>query len=221
MNHRKIRAHEAEVNCVRYNPENTICATGSTDKKLHIWDMRSRNQQPVQTLNHAKDGITSISIDSHEIAASSLDGCVRQYDIRAGKMRTDNLGGHCMSVSYSNDENCLLVQSLDNKCRLFDKMNGELLNVYKEHKNSKYKTQSVFSKDDSLIIVGSEDHNVYIYDLVDANVKYVLKVKRKERKKKLNYLFTKKKCRDILMLCLVLHTLQMLKLLYLVQVIII
>lgn len=172
---RKIRAHDADINSVRYNPENTLCITCSADKKVNVWDMRSRSYQPVQTMADAKDGVTCLSVSTHEIAASSLDGCVRQYDVRAGKLRTDKIGGLMMGVSYSNDSNCLLVMSLDSKCRLFDKLNGELLNEYKGHRNIRYKSQSIFSNDDSMVISGSEDNQVYLYDLVEANVKYVLK----------------------------------------------
>lgn len=36
----QIRAHDAEINCVRYGPENGVALTGSTDKKVNIWDMK-------------------------------------------------------------------------------------------------------------------------------------------------------------------------------------
>lgn len=99
-------------------------------------------------------------MSKNEILVASLDGCVRQYDIRAGKMRTDKIGSTVMGATYSNDGNCILVSTLDNKVRLLDKMTGELLNDFSGHKNEKYKTQAILSNDDALVVSGSEDHNV-------------------------------------------------------------
>ncbi len=172
---RKIRAHDAEINCVRFSPDNSLALTGSTDKKVHIWDMRSRSNSPVQSLADARDGVCSVAVSKYEILVGSLDGVVRQYDIRAGKRRNDAIGATVMGAMYSNDGNCILVSTLDNRCRLFDKVTGELLNDYTGHRNAQYRTQSIFSTDDSLVISGSEDHLVFVWDLVEARVLQTLK----------------------------------------------
>jgi mitogen-activated protein kinase organizer 1 len=137
--------------------------------------LKSRNHSPIQSLGHARDGVSSISVSKNEILVASLDGCVRQYDIRAGKMRTDKIGATVMGATYSNDGNCILVSTLDNKIRLFDKTSGELLNDFSGHKNDTYKTQATLSNDDSLVVSGSEDQMVYVWDLVEARVLQTLK----------------------------------------------
>ena len=79
---------------------------------------------------------------------------MRRYDIRFGKLFTDTIGRKfkmlslivlvvlvlfcgvdCLphtepvtSVSFSRDGHCILVSSLDNRLRLLDKDNGEMLN---------------------------------------------------------------------------------------------
>jgi mitogen-activated protein kinase organizer 1 len=172
---RKIRAHEAEINCVRLSPDNSVVVTGSTDKKVHVWDMRSRSHTPIQTLGEARDGVSSVAAGKHEMLVGSLDGVVRQYDLRAGKLRSDKMGATVMGATYSNDGNCILVSTLDSKCRLLDKASGELLNEYAGHRNTQYRTQATFSSDDALVASGSEDQAVYVWDLVEARVKQVLK----------------------------------------------
>jgi mitogen-activated protein kinase organizer 1 len=172
---RKIRAHDGEVNCVQFSPDNAVALTGGGDAKVNIWDMRSRSFSPMQTLTDAKDGISSISVSKSEICVASLDGHVRQYDMRNGKLKTDVIGAPVMGACYSTDTNCILVSTLDDKVRLFDKLTGELLNEYRGHRNNKYKTQAILSRDDSMVLSGSEDFNIYVWDLVEAKIQAVLK----------------------------------------------
>lgn len=45
---RKIRAHDADVNCVRMDAESNVAVTGGADKKVHVWDLRSRSNAAMQ-----------------------------------------------------------------------------------------------------------------------------------------------------------------------------
>lgn len=48
---------------------------------------------PIQIMDDAKDSITSLFVGTYEIISGSLDERVRIYDIRAGRLRTDAIGG--------------------------------------------------------------------------------------------------------------------------------
>ena len=89
---------------------------------------------------------------------SSVDGKVRRYDIRFGKLFCDTVGRKApplpphpppqspcsqkrwfchlsssepvTSASFSRDGHCILTSSLDDRLRLLDKDNGELLNEW-------------------------------------------------------------------------------------------
>jgi mitogen-activated protein kinase organizer 1 len=50
----------------------------------------------MMTMSEAKDSISSITILGPEILAGSVDGRIRTYDIRQGKVTTDVIG--CMSA---------------------------------------------------------------------------------------------------------------------------
>jgi mitogen-activated protein kinase organizer 1 len=167
---RRFRGHEARVNCVAWNEDCSVLVSGSYDKMVHLWDCRSRSYTPIQTLNEAKDSVSALFITDHEIFTGSIDGCVRNYDIRAGRLRTDHLGNPVTSVALSNDKNCILASCLDATIRLIDKENGELLSEYKGHKNTEYKITSTFSNTDAYVVSGSEDSVIYIWDLVDTKV---------------------------------------------------
>merc|ERR1711991_30740 len=154
---RKLR-HDGEVNAVCFNPENSVALSASADRLVQVWDLRARSFTPIQLMQDAKDAVSSLAVSKYEILAASLDGHVRQYDVRKGGLVVDQVGPPVMGASYSNDFNCVLTQTLDSKVRLFDKATGELLNQYTGHVNRQYKTQATLTSDDAHVISGSEDH---------------------------------------------------------------
>ena len=58
----------------------------------------------------------------------SVDGKVRNYDIRMGQLRVDCIGQPVTSVNFTRDGQCVLASTLDDTIRLMDKDTGELLN---------------------------------------------------------------------------------------------
>ena len=43
--------------------------TGSIDSTIRCWDCRSRKPEPIQTLDEARDGISSVKVSDHEVLA--------------------------------------------------------------------------------------------------------------------------------------------------------
>ncbi|XP_075268679.1 WD repeat domain-containing protein 83 isoform X4 [Opisthocomus hoazin] len=89
---RKYQGHAGKVNCVQFNEEATIIVSGSIDSTIRCWDCRSRRPDPVQVLDEAKDGVSSVKVSDHEILSGSVDGRVRRYDLRAGQLYCDYVG---------------------------------------------------------------------------------------------------------------------------------
>jgi len=172
---RKFRGHDSRVNCIKFNEDNSVLITGSYDKTVKLWDCKSQNFDPIQVLGDAKDSVASVFVSQYEIITGSIDGSVRTYDIRAGMLTTDSIGQPVASVALSHDSNCILCGCLDNEVRLLDKTTCELLNEYKGHKNCNYKIDCIFSQDDAVIVSGSEDGLVYIWDLVESKILAKLK----------------------------------------------
>lgn len=57
---------------------------------------------PIQTLNDAKDSITSVVIQDATITTGSVDGFVRTYDLRMGQLQSDYMGReYCSHISGS------------------------------------------------------------------------------------------------------------------------
>jgi len=77
----------------RFNEESSIIVSGSRDNSVMCWDGRSKAQEAVQSLNDAKDSISSVRVSDHEILSGSFDGKIRTYDIRVGELCEDYMGG--------------------------------------------------------------------------------------------------------------------------------
>ncbi|EDV28040.1 uncharacterized protein TRIADDRAFT_21018 [Trichoplax adhaerens] len=167
---RKFRGHSGAINSIAFNDECTVIVTGSYDATIRTWDTRSRRYDPIQVLDEASDSISSVKVSNHEIISGCIDGKVRLYDLRAGKMNEDYIGPPVTSVSYSKDGQCILTSCLDNTLRLLDKDSGQLLNEFTGHKNSDYKIDSCFTHTDAHVVSGSEDGYIFIWDLVEGSV---------------------------------------------------
>uniref|UniRef100_A0A8B9FLG4 WD repeat domain-containing protein 83 n=1 Tax=Amazona collaria TaxID=241587 RepID=A0A8B9FLG4_9PSIT len=162
-------------------PEPPQCPSpppGSIDSTVRCWDCRSRRPDPVQVLDEAKDGVSSVKLSSHEILSGSVDGHVRRYDLRAGQLYCDYVGSPITSVCFSKDGQCTLAASLDSTLRLLDKDTGELLGEYKGHRSTTYRLDCVLSEQDTHVGCASEDGHVYFWDLVEGSLARSLPVGR-------------------------------------------
>ena len=72
------------------------------------------------------------------------------------------------SVQQTRDANAVLVSSLDSTIRLMDKVNGQLLQSYKGHKNLDLRIRSSLGLADSVMVSGSEDGSIYAWDLLES-----------------------------------------------------
>jgi len=167
---RKYRGHLSTVNSVRFNEESTVAISGSVDTTLRCWDCRSKNPEAFQIMDDAKDSISSVQVTDHEILAGSLDGQVRRYDIRNGRLVSDEMARSVMSVWFTRDRQGLLVSCLDSSIRLIDKDTGELLQEYTGHKNTNYRIDCCLDHTDNYVISGSEDGTVYMWSLVEGQM---------------------------------------------------
>ena len=74
------------------------------------------------------------------------------------------------SVEQTRDGNAILVSTLDSTIRLMDKANGQMLQNYRGHTNKHYRIRSCLGLADSVVISGSEDGQLYAWDLLEGKV---------------------------------------------------
>ncbi|XP_044020247.1 WD repeat domain-containing protein 83 [Aphidius gifuensis] len=167
---RRYRGHASSVTTVRFNEESSMAISGSRDNSVMFWDMRSKSITPVQTLNDAKDSISSIRISDHEILSASYDCKIRRYDIRVGQLSTDCLGEPVTCASFTRDGQCIVASCADGSVRLLDKDSGELLGEFTGHTVDNLCLESSVDCYDTKIMSGSADGKLWIWDLVSQNV---------------------------------------------------
>lgn len=166
---RRLRSHAGGVSCVKFNEDSSVAISGSRDNSVMIWDIRTHRYEPIQSLKEAKDCITEICVTEHKIITSSLDGCIRQYDIRVGEMTCDKIGEPISYMCLSNDEQCVIAACSDNVIRLIDLDAGDVLSEYRGHITTDYKVECGLLKGDSFVISGSSDGSAIIWDFLEGN----------------------------------------------------
>eukprot|EP00474_Spongospora_subterranea_P010754 CRZ11212.1 hypothetical protein [Spongospora subterranea] len=169
---RRFARHEQLVNAVAFNADDSVLLSASYDRTVCAWDMRSQSRDPIISLADAKDSVTRVVSTDTEILTSSVDGCIRVYDMRAGRLTTDHMGEAITCLRVSADGNCVLVSLLNSTIRLFDRSNSDLLNEYKskEFVNDKFQIDSCFAQDDAVVLSGAEDGIIRCWDLVSGEL---------------------------------------------------
>ncbi len=84
----------------------------------HLWYLK--------TTVTPQDSVTSVLVHGWEIIAGSVDGSVRRFDVRMGRMYVDELHQAVTCVAASHDGLCVLAACLDSGLRLLDKDSGQL-----------------------------------------------------------------------------------------------
>ncbi|CAK8712923.1 MAG: WD domain-containing protein, G-beta repeat-containing protein [Candidatus Electronema aureum] len=77
--------HSERVNGVAFPPDGRIVASGSSDKTIGIWEVRTGKR--LQTLEGHTDGVNSVAFspDGRLLASGSNDKTICIWDVSAGK----------------------------------------------------------------------------------------------------------------------------------------
>ena len=171
------QGHTSKVTCVQFAGEGDgVLVSGSDDTSVRIWDVKSRDPKPVMVLEEAKDGISALVVPEtgHSIISASVDGRVRSYDLRTGKVTVDVLPGAVTSLDISRDGKTLLVGCLDGRIRVFDRSDGTCLRAFPPegeagYKNDSLRLQGCFGMNETIVLSGSEsDGKVRAWDILSG-----------------------------------------------------
>ncbi|KAL9653939.1 hypothetical protein ABK040_014152 [Willaertia magna] len=159
---RRFKEHKGKVNVVKL--QNDILISGSSDRTVKLFDLKSNNIKSIQTLTDATDSITTLTCTNYEILTGSVDGSIRIYDIRMGKLKTDPFYSSIGHISLTNDNKCYSVTCLDSTIKLIEKDTGKVLQIYKGHLNENYQLKHCFTKNDNYLLIGSENNLIYYFN---------------------------------------------------------
>lgn len=161
---RKVKGHEQMINSVAFNSDASIFVSGSYDQTAKVWDCKSRSFEAIQVLEGATDSVTGVQVGESEIYTSSVDGCLRSYDLRMGQLRIDHIGVPLTYVSLSKCGRMILLSCLDGTIRVLDRGDGSLLRAYSGHVNREFKLDAAFFREDAFVVSGSEDGRLFCWN---------------------------------------------------------
>ncbi|RDW71502.1 hypothetical protein BP6252_08065 [Coleophoma cylindrospora] len=180
------QGHTRRVNSVTFaGADDSVLVSGSFDASVRLWDLKAQSQKPIMALEEARDSISCVLVGGggngeYEIVAGSVDGRVRYYDIRMGRLETDVIGAPITSLCRTRDGKGVLVGSLDNTLRLMDRDSAGLLKAYKGEgwKNDEFRLRNCFGGNERWVLSGNEDTSrcpsgggeVVVWDTLSGNI---------------------------------------------------
>lgn len=163
---RRVQGHSQRVNTCQLNDPGTVLYTGSYDKTLCVWDLKSNMREPIQIMSDFRDSVTSVTATRNEVIATSVDGSVRIYDLRMGQLHIDNLGLPITHIKLSQDEKCIAASCLGGDLHLVDVGSGVVLQKYQGRIHEAFKLESGFCHDATHLCAASEDGSVRFWHQV-------------------------------------------------------
>ncbi|KAF6002752.1 hypothetical protein F1559_002846 [Cyanidiococcus yangmingshanensis] len=169
----QLPAGGGDVYTVGVHPAETHVLSGGYDKALHLHDIRTG--QIVRTFIGHQAAVTRAVFNPYGnlIVSGSKDSTIKFWDIVSGVcVRTFSFHfGEVTSVELNSLGTLLLSSSKDNSNRLWDLRASRPIRRFKGHQNtSKNFIRASFGPNELLVVGGSEDGYIYIWDVESATL---------------------------------------------------
>ncbi len=172
-----LPGHQQIIRRIAYSPDGARLATGYENGKVKIWDSATGKEMPLSSdLGHGKSvNDLAFNLDGTQLATASEDKTAKVWDAESGK-ELFTLKGHkkpIRAVTFSMDGKYLATASEDKTAKVWDAESGraivwstesgEKFESLDEHKKSV--TSVAFSPNGKLLVTGSGDNTVKIWDI--------------------------------------------------------
>jgi COMPASS component SWD3 len=182
-----MEGHTNFVVCCCFSPESSVIASGSFDETLRIWS--TQTGECIKILSAHTDPISSVdfSRDGTILVSSGFDGICRLWDTHTGeclKTLITDTNHQVTFCKFSPNSKFVLAGSLDGCFRLWQYTKAKCLKTYKGgHENNKMCLSGDFcvTGSEKLILTGSEDGHVYMYDLQTKDVMHKILVNKNKK----------------------------------------
>lgn len=163
-----LKGHDGWVRAVAFFPNGFSFASGSSDRKLKLWNVR--DNQPFETLSEhlgSISGINAIAVhpSGNTFAMACIDKSIKLWNFRNAQP-VRNLKGHegqVYSVAYSPNGKTLISASADKTLKLWNWRKGELLQTFEGHQDKVVSV--VFDPDGQKVASASFDKTIKIWNI--------------------------------------------------------
>ncbi|KAL7891500.1 hypothetical protein AOLI_G00009760 [Acnodon oligacanthus] len=167
---RYFPGHNKRVVALSMSPVDDTFISGSLDKTIRLWDLRSPNCQGLMHLQGKP--VCSFDPEGLIFAAGVNSEMVKLYDLRSfdkGPFATFKLQYErtCewTGLKFSNDGKLILVSSNGGTLRLLDAFKGAVLHSFGGYNNSKgVILEASFTPDSQFVMIGSEDGKIHVWN---------------------------------------------------------
>jgi len=168
---RYFGGHDKRVVTMAMNPADETFLSGSLDKSIRLWDLRSNHCQGLMKL--AGRPVAAFDPDGLIFAAGINSESVKLYDLRSFdkgpfssfKLQADSQEIEWTGLKFSPDGKSILISTNESMIKLIDSYNGATLQSFTGHLNSKnLPLEASFSPDSQFVISGSTDGRIHIWN---------------------------------------------------------
>ncbi|KAK9878794.1 hypothetical protein WA026_003632 [Henosepilachna vigintioctopunctata] len=152
--------------------------TGSHDRTLKIWDLRSKACVETKFAGSSCNDLVTVDYSGSTIISGHFDKSIRFWDTRC-EASSNNiiLNGKVTSLDLTKDAKYLLCCVRDDTLKLLDLRMSQIINTFScdGFKVGCDWARATFSPDGQYVSVGSADGSVYLWGVNSAKVETILK----------------------------------------------
>ncbi|KAG0290612.1 hypothetical protein BGZ96_005925 [Linnemannia gamsii] len=166
---KKFTAHDAEVNTVALSNGGSMAATGSNDKKIRIWDIKTGSLK--STLTGCLQSVMCVSFNATDelLLGASNDNAARLWHLGTGRPRHTLTGhiGKVFSARFNPDSSKVVSGSHDRTIKVWDLQKGYCIRTMFTF--ASVNDVCLLDFDGSTIASGHLDNNLRFWDARSGN----------------------------------------------------